>query len=73
MSANPKKKFKANVVRSTEVVISHEPFRMNISKRPSVLPTHIAKHTHNASTHVAPQSCYTISTPTVPRSGYQTL
>ena len=47
---------------------------MNISKRPSVLPTHFANQTHNASTHVAPQSGYTISTPTVVcRSGYQTL
>ncbi|KAG5568318.1 hypothetical protein H5410_064667 [Solanum commersonii] len=36
--------------------------------------THSAHQSHNASTHVAPQSGYTISTPSVvPSSGYQTL
>ncbi|KAH0636387.1 hypothetical protein KY290_036827 [Solanum tuberosum] len=74
-SANPKKKVKANVMRRpTGVVISDEPSRVNISKRPSVSTTHSAHQSHNASTHVAPQSGYTISTPTVvPSSGYQIL
>ncbi|KAH0676386.1 hypothetical protein KY285_024187 [Solanum tuberosum] len=74
-SANPKKKFKANAMRRpTGVVISDEPSRVNISKRASVSTTHSAHQSHNASTHVAPQSGYTISTPTVvPSSGYQTL
>ncbi|KAH0689460.1 hypothetical protein KY289_016818 [Solanum tuberosum] len=54
--------------RPTGVVISDEPSRVNISKRAS------AHQSHNASTHVAPQSGYTISTPTVvPSSGCQTL
>ncbi|KAH0678901.1 hypothetical protein KY284_019986 [Solanum tuberosum] len=74
-SANPKKKFKANAMRRpTGVVISDEPSRVNISKRASVSTTHSAHQSHNASTHVAPQFGYTISTPTVvPSSGYQTL
>ncbi|KAG5584616.1 hypothetical protein H5410_045050 [Solanum commersonii] len=60
--------------RPTGVVISDEPSRVNISKRASVSTTHSAHQSHNASTHVAPQSGYTISTPTVvPSSGYQTL
>ncbi|KAG5582214.1 hypothetical protein H5410_052841 [Solanum commersonii] len=42
-----------------------EPSRVNISKRASVLTTHSAHQSHNASTHVAPQSSYTISTPTM--------
>ena len=75
MSANPKKKFKVNVVRRfTWVVISDEPFRVNISKRASVLHSHSAQQAYNSSTHVAPQSGYTISTPTViPRSGHQNI
>ncbi|KAG5631723.1 hypothetical protein H5410_003440 [Solanum commersonii] len=74
-SANPKKKFKANAMRRPiGVVISDEPSRVNISKRALVSTTHLAHQSHNASTHVAPQSGYTISTPTVvPSSGYQTL
>ncbi|XP_049366990.1 uncharacterized protein LOC125831908 [Solanum verrucosum] len=74
-SANPKKKFKANAIRRpTGVVISYEPSRVNISKRASVSTTHSTHQSHNASTHVAPQSGYTISTPiVVPSSGYQTL
>ncbi|KAH0642442.1 hypothetical protein KY285_033299 [Solanum tuberosum] len=73
--ANPKKKFKANARRRpTGVVISDEPSRVNISKRASVSITHSAHQSHNASTHVAPQYGYTISTPSVvPSSGYQTL
>ncbi|TMW89079.1 hypothetical protein EJD97_017682, partial [Solanum chilense] len=69
------KKFKANAMRrSTGVVTSDEPSKVNISKRASVLPTHSAHQAHNASTHVAPQFGYTISIPTVvPRLGYQTL
>ncbi|KAH0715270.1 hypothetical protein KY284_008175 [Solanum tuberosum] len=60
--------------RPTGVVISVEPSRVNISKRASVSTTHSAHQSHNASIHVAPQSGYTISTPTVvPSSGYQTL
>jgi len=60
--------------RPTGVVISDEPSRVNISKWASVSTTHSAHQSHNASTHVAPQSGYTISTPTVvPSSGYQTL
>ncbi|KAG5585396.1 hypothetical protein H5410_045830 [Solanum commersonii] len=60
--------------RPTRVVISDEPSRVNISKRASVSTTHSTHQSHNASTHVAPQSGYTISTPTVvPSSGYQTL
>ena len=60
--------------RFTGVMISDEPSRVNISKRASVLPTNSAHQAHDSSTHVAPQSGYTISTPTVvPRSGYQTL
>ncbi|KAH0678587.1 hypothetical protein KY284_019672 [Solanum tuberosum] len=60
--------------RPTGVVISDEPSRVIISKRASVLTTHSAHQSHNASTHVAPQFGYTISTPTVvPSSGYQTL
>uniref|UniRef100_M1DDI1 Late blight resistance protein n=1 Tax=Solanum tuberosum TaxID=4113 RepID=M1DDI1_SOLTU len=51
--------------RSTGVVRSDEPSRVNISKRASVSTTHSAHQSHNASTHVAPQSGYTISTPTV--------
>ncbi|XP_049345727.1 uncharacterized protein LOC125810258 [Solanum verrucosum] len=72
---NPKKKFKANAMRRpTGVVISNEPSRVNISKRASVSTTHSTHQSHNASIHVAPQSGYTISTPTVvPSSGYQTL
>ncbi|KAG5591130.1 hypothetical protein H5410_041644 [Solanum commersonii] len=74
-SANPKKKFKANAMRRpTGVVISDKPSRVNISKKASVSTTHSTHQSHNASTHVAPQSGYTISTPTVvPSSGYQTL
>ncbi|XP_049362767.1 uncharacterized protein LOC125827516 [Solanum verrucosum] len=60
--------------RPTGVVISDEPSRVNISTRASVSTTHSAHQSHNASTHVAPQSSYTISTPpVVPSSGYQTL
>ncbi|XP_049399693.1 uncharacterized protein LOC125863708 [Solanum stenotomum] len=60
--------------RPTRVVISDEPSRVNILKRASVSTTQSAHQSHNASTHVAPQSGYTISTPTVvPSSGYQTL
>ncbi|KAH0687484.1 hypothetical protein KY289_018211 [Solanum tuberosum] len=56
--------------RPTGVVISDEPSRVNISKRASVSTTHSAHQSHNASAHVAPQSGYTISTPTVvPSSG----
>ncbi|KAK4716370.1 hypothetical protein R3W88_014708 [Solanum pinnatisectum] len=71
-SANSKKKFKANAMRSpTGVVISDEFSRV---KRASVSTTYSAQQSHNASTHVAPQSGYTISTPTVvPSSSYQTL
>ncbi|KAH0672770.1 hypothetical protein KY290_025002 [Solanum tuberosum] len=73
--ANPTKKFKANAMRRpTGVVISDEPSRVNISKRALISTTHSAHQSHNASSHVAPQSSYTISTPTVvPSSGYQTL
>ncbi|KAG5632420.1 hypothetical protein H5410_004137 [Solanum commersonii] len=60
--------------RPTGVVISDEPSRVNISKKASVSTTHSTHQSHNASTHVAPQSGYTISTPTVvPSSCYQTL
>ncbi|KAH0768756.1 hypothetical protein KY290_012737 [Solanum tuberosum] len=60
--------------RPTGVVISDEPSQVNISKRASVSTTHLTHQSHNASIHVAPQSGYTISTPTVvPSSGYQTL
>ncbi|KAG5632537.1 hypothetical protein H5410_004254 [Solanum commersonii] len=60
--------------RPTGIVISDEPSRVNISKRASVSTTHSAHQSHNASTHVALQSGYTISTPiVVPSSGYQTL
>ncbi|KAH0675579.1 hypothetical protein KY285_023380 [Solanum tuberosum] len=60
--------------RPTGVVISDEPSQVNISKRASVSTTHSTHQSHNASIHVAPQSGYTISTPTVvPSSGYQTL
>ncbi|KAG5630075.1 hypothetical protein H5410_001792 [Solanum commersonii] len=51
--------------RPTGVVISDEPSRVNISKKASVSTTHSTHQSHNASTHVAPQSGYTISTPTV--------
>ncbi|KAG5581421.1 hypothetical protein H5410_052048 [Solanum commersonii] len=56
--------------RPTGVVISDEPSRVNISKRGSISTTHSAHQLHNASTHVAPQSGYTISTPT---AGYSHL
>ncbi|KAG5595317.1 hypothetical protein H5410_036549 [Solanum commersonii] len=56
-SSNPKKKFKANAMRRpTGVVISDEPSRVNISKKASVSTTHSTHQSHNASTHVAPQS-----------------
>ncbi|KAG5606515.1 hypothetical protein H5410_028007 [Solanum commersonii] len=49
------------------------PLEVNISKS-LASTTHSTHQSHNASTHVAPQSGYTISTPTVvPSSGYQTL
>ncbi|KAG5589213.1 hypothetical protein H5410_039727 [Solanum commersonii] len=74
-SSNPKKKFKANAMRRpTGVVISDEPSRVNNLKKASISTTHSTHQSHNVSTHVAPQSGYTISTPTVvPSSGYQTL
>ncbi|KAG5632721.1 hypothetical protein H5410_004438 [Solanum commersonii] len=60
--------------RPTRVVRSNEPSRVNISKQASVSTTHSAHQSHNASTHMAPQSGYTISTPiVVPSSSYQTL
>ncbi|KAG5609352.1 hypothetical protein H5410_020633 [Solanum commersonii] len=60
--------------RPTGVVISDELSLVHISKRASVLTIHSTHQSHNASTHMAPQSGYTISTPTVvPSSGYQTL
>ncbi|KAG5599128.1 hypothetical protein H5410_030498 [Solanum commersonii] len=60
------KKFKANAMRRpTGVVISDEPSRVNISKRASVSTTHSEHQSDNASTHAAPQSSYTISTPTM--------
>ncbi|KAG5586180.1 hypothetical protein H5410_046614 [Solanum commersonii] len=59
------KKFKANAMRRpTGSWISDEPSRVNISKSLSFNYS-LTHQSHNASTHVAPQSGYTISTPTV--------
>ncbi|KAG5600917.1 hypothetical protein H5410_032287 [Solanum commersonii] len=44
------------------------PLEVNISKKLSQLLT-LTHQPHNASTHVAPQSGYTISTPTAEKSG----